>query len=994
MSARKICFLLILSLCMATAAFAQLSTGSIAGTVKDPSGAIIPGVTVTLSSPGVIGGNQEAVTNERGTYQFTRLVPGKYSVKAELAGFRPSGLENLTVNADVTVRADFSLEVGNVSDAVTVTGESPLLDTTSALNQSVLDRSTLDKLPTGHDLWSIGRTVPGVNVTTYDVGGNQSFQQYTPTVHGSGGADNKYAIDGLDVAWAGGAGTVMVYFDPNMFEEVNYQTGNISAENRQGGVVMNMVTKTGTNKFHGSFMFTGTNQSLQADNLKSSALKTNLAKQIPAVVLAANPNIRPGQQIQSLFDTAASLSGPVVRDKFWFTSTFKISSLNQFVLGNYNPNGTQGVDDNRITNGTVKLSYQVTPKSQLHYTYSRNLKYRFHRRTATFQEDAASRFQDQWADIHQLKWTSTLSSRIIADAGVSLQVGPSPYLPKPDALAAAAKGLFPKTDQATGASTVMNTNYSSQPQYRLSSNYNVSYFAGAHDLKFGYQLNRIFTHTRTWSVVDPTKAPLPGPFSARYNTAADGTVTGNQVTLYNYPSDPHSFLQEHGFFAQDKWSVTRRLTLNLGIRFDRLNAWVPPQCQPDTLFVPGQCFKEIRDPDIPTLFSTAPRFSFIYDVTGDGKMAIKGSANVYHTGLASGYPDLVNPYGTASNAVTWTDANKDLLPQPSEIAYNFVTRTTSNGTGWDFNTNNFYDKNLKRPYSVEYNIGVQREFPGGVVVAATYIHRDLWRTMGSENIALNEASYDPIDVTLPANPDIGFAAQPMKIYNIKSALQTLQTCTGFVSPATLNKCQLTANHSDRGEWFNGLDITVNKRMSSRWQVAGGLSYGSDQSRVPYRRDNPNLNIFAGGPTSVNIPWSFKSSGIYRAPLGFELATSFSRFSGTPELPTYTIQKNTSCSAIQLCVAGLTATSLTVNTALRGNTSKPDVQLLDLSIGREFRMAEKGLRISPKMEIFNLMNSDTVTARSTNITGTAQNTYLNPSAILSPRMFKLAMQLNF
>jgi hypothetical protein len=164
--------------------------------------------------------------------------------------------------------------------------------------------------------------------------------------------------------------------------------------------------------------------------------------------------------------------------------------------------------------------------------------------------------------------------------------------------------------------------------------------------------------------------------------------------------------------------------------------------------------------------------------------------------------------------------------------------------------------------------------------------------------------------------------------------------------------------------------------------------------LPYRRDNPNLNIFAGGPTSANIPWSFKATGIYRAPLGFELATSFSRFSGTPETPSYTIQKSTSCSATQLCIAALTPTSLTVNTALRGNTSKPDVQLLDLSIGREFRISEKGLRVSPKMEIFNLMNADTVTSRSTNITGTGQNTYLNPNAILSPRMLKLAMQLNF
>src|SRR5215467_6608249 len=153
MSWRRMCLLAVLIACTTIPAFSQAATGGIAGTVKDSTGAVIPGVTVSLSNPGVIGGNQETVTNEQGRYQFTRLVPGTYSVKAELTGFRPSQLNNLNIAADFTARGDMTLEVGNVADQVTVTGESPLLDTTSALNQSVLDRATLDSIPTGHDLW-------------------------------------------------------------------------------------------------------------------------------------------------------------------------------------------------------------------------------------------------------------------------------------------------------------------------------------------------------------------------------------------------------------------------------------------------------------------------------------------------------------------------------------------------------------------------------------------------------------------------------------------------------------------------------------------------------------------------------------------------------------------------------------------------------------------------------------------------------------------------
>jgi len=969
--------ILISIFCMAMPAFAQLSTGSIAGTVKDSTGAVIPGVSVTLSNPGVIGGNQEAVTTERGTYQFTRLVPGTYSVKAELSGFRPAALANLVVNADVTVRADMTLEVGNVSDTVTVTGESSLLDTTSALNQAVLDRKTLDSLPTGHDLWSIGRTVPSVTVSgTYDVGGNKSFQQYTPMVHGSVGSDNKYAIDGLDVAWAGGAGTVMVYFDPDMFEEVNYQVGNLSAESRQGGVVMNMVTKTGTNNFHGSFMFTGTNKSLQGNNL-SPSLTDQLRKQIPAKVLTANPNITPGQQILGLFDTAASLSGPIFKDKFWFTGTYKISSLNQYLLGNYNPNGTQGIDDNRIINGTFKLSYQLSHSSQLHYLYSRNLKHRFHRRNNSYQEDAATLFQDQWADIHQLKWTNTISSKIVADAGVSLQVGPSPYLPKPEALTAAAAGQFPKYDTATQAYTVMLSDYSKVPQYRVASNFNLSYFAGGHEIKFGYQFGRLMLRNEDWSIIDPVKGPLPGPFLARYNNGKP-----QDVQLLNYPVDSKVFSQEHGFFVQDKWAVTRKLTLNPGIRFDAVSAWVPKLCQPTTALVNGQCFSELNDPAIPKFFNAAPRFSFIYDVAGDGRTAIKGSASIYHVGIDSTYPQRINPYSTAMNTVTWNNTANDGIPHPNELGFDFATKTTTNGTGFSFGNTNAYDSKLKRPFSVEYSAGVQHEFPGGFVATGTYYRRDQWRTFDFVNTALPLSSYDPINVTIPEN------GQKVTIYNIKPALQGLNSCTGA------GACKLWGNHSDRGEYYNGMDLTVNKRLSNSWQMMAGLTLNSTQSRLlpvsAYSSDNgindPNLNLFNGGPSLNNVPVLFKASGVYNAPFGVQVAGNFQSFSGNPEQTTYQITRS--------LVPNLTLTSLTIPLAKRGATSLPAVRMVDLSLGREFRFTEGRIRVAPKIEFFNLNNSAAITKRSVQLNGTIANAYLNPSQVLNPRMIRLGLQTNF
>src|SRR5439155_4281843 len=137
--------------------------GAIGGSVADASGAVLPGVTVTLANAqGSVGGRQVTTTDERGAYQFIRLVPGTYSVKAELSGFRPAEQRDIVVNADVTARADLKLEIGTLSEGVTVSGEAPLLDTTSALRQTVLSRDVLNAMPNRFDVWSVAKVLAAV----------------------------------------------------------------------------------------------------------------------------------------------------------------------------------------------------------------------------------------------------------------------------------------------------------------------------------------------------------------------------------------------------------------------------------------------------------------------------------------------------------------------------------------------------------------------------------------------------------------------------------------------------------------------------------------------------------------------------------------------------------------------------------------------------------------------------------------------------------------
>src|SRR5712692_8886608 len=360
--------------CSTPPVFAQ-GVGAIGGTITDSSGAVLPGATVTLSNPrGSIGGNQEAVTDARGAFQFIRLVPGTYTVKAELEGFRSAVQENIVVNADVTARVDLKLEIGTLSEGVTVKGESPLLDTTSALKQTVLSREVLDSLPNRIDVWSVARVIPSVVLSKVDVGGSESFLQSTATVHGSNN-ENGYLIDGMDVSNLDGNGSgAVLYLDPYAFQETNYQTsGGGTAVTQKGGLLFNMVTRTGTNQLHGGAMFNGANRGLGSTNY-SPELRTQLLAAVPALALAANPNIVPGADILKIYDVGAWLAGPIVRDKVWFSFSAHDQRLDQYLLGSYNPDGTQVLDDNLMWTTSAKLAWQVTQNAQL--SYFNNLQYK------------------------------------------------------------------------------------------------------------------------------------------------------------------------------------------------------------------------------------------------------------------------------------------------------------------------------------------------------------------------------------------------------------------------------------------------------------------------------------------------------------------------------------------------------------------------------------------------------------------------------------------
>lgn len=931
-----------------TPARAQLQVGNIAGTVQDATGAVIPGVTVTLMNPSIIGGNQTAVTDERGQYRFSRLVPAAYSVKAELTGFQKAQRENIVVNAEVTARVDLTLQVGNFADTVTVTGEAPLLDTTSALHQQVLDRELRNTIPTGGDLWSLSRLVPGAITGNYDIGGNQSFQQTGITVHGNPGSEKKFAIDGLDVTWAGGAGSTALYYDVGMFEEVNYQVGAISAENAQGGVVMNMVTRTGTNDFHGDFYFWGTNSRLQSDNL-TPELKKDLLAAIPQRVKDVNPSLSPRTKILGLFDSNLSLSGPVIKNKLWWTASGKLNSLNQLVTGSYNADGTQAVDDNRIWNASGKLSYQMNSANALHFSYNRNQKNRYHRRSENFTEDRASHLQDQPGYVTQLKWTSTLNSRTVLDGSVGYSVIFFPTRQEPDVK----QGDISMFDITTTTLRFAAATYSFRPADRGSVSFNASFFVRKHELKTGYQWNRSMEHALTWSSSDPT--PLQARFRNEFRDAVE-------VREYSTPNESHSYLRENAWFIQDKWQPTKKLTVNMGLRLQKTIGYMPAECSAGNVFVPRQCFPVIRN--VPDWIDLAPRLSLVYDLFGNGRTAIKASANHYNRSISITFPRAVSGNGTANRTVAWADRNNDKIPQISELDHNLAP-------AFDFGNTNRYAPGIKRPTSDEYSIEVQQQLPLDLVLSASYNRRDNWRGIESTNVSIPRSAFDPVDITIP--DAFGIASKKVTIWNVQPA---------FFS----RRDNLMENASARDTYYNGIDITATKRMSHHFMLLSGLSLGSNKNRKGGNYNDPNTNWFPGTVVAENVPVSFKVAGNFELPGGIGISGNLQHFTGKPERRTYQV---TRAMVTQQTGKSLTPTSVTIDLAARGTDTLPDTNLLDISIRRTFKFAER-YKLDPHLDIFNIINSNAIQSRVTDVSGS----YHRVSEILSPRMFRIGFNMFF
>ena len=905
------------------AAWAQSASG-LAGVVRDPSGAVLPGVTVEATSPSLIEGTRSTVSDSNGAFQITDLRPGDYVVTFTLPGFRTVRRDGIRLSASFTATVNVEMAVGQLEETITVSGASPLIDVRNSVAQSVMSREVLDTIPSGKDPFAVGQLIAGVTTNTPDVGGTQIMQQPTLQVHGSSNNDNVFMVDNVQIQHIGfGGNQTGFYFNDGLMDEISYQTSSLPAEAPVGGVQINMIPRDGGNQFHGGAFATGANSSMQSDNLDDELVALGFRAQ---------------NRVDTVYDVNLTLGGPVLQNRLWFFTTLRRWGANNFLGNTFTASGEQALDDQRLTDATLRLTTQLTPRNKLTVHYDRSIKWRGHRPNnwinASINEPISSVVQTTGLNyIGEVKWSSPISNKLLAEAAVftlpvnynlSFQPDAGPdTVATFDQIQSVIRGVSPRQD----INTARMWTYSAF----------MSYVTGAHNFKTGIQV-------RT------------GDSQELFETRSDivqvvNNGAPNSVRLVNNPSGHKESGVNTGVYVQDSWTFGR-VTINPGLRYERFVMTIPAQSAGAGRWVPAREFAEQEN--IVNWNTFSPRFGMSWDVFGDGRTAVKGGLSRYDRLAGITIVQPLNQKNIAFQTCPWTDTNTDLFAQEDEIAFARCTGSLQPSLG-------FVDPDLKRPYQWEYNVSVQRQVGERTSVMLAYFGRKFWDLYTTVNDAVPSTAYSPVTITNP------LTNEPMTVYN--------------QDPTTRGQVRnVLKTIPDLSQRYHGVEVQFTTRIT-RANVFGGFTIGNnygDQDSGDL--NNPNNRINNKGDIGFDAPYQIRAGGSYVLPWDVRVSGSLRSSSGLPQTRTYVVT-----TAI---VPGLTQVTQNVQVAERGEYRYPWINLLDVRLAKTFRFG--ATIIEPTMDLFNVFNNNAVT----NAVQTIGTSLGRPSAIVMGRLVRLGGRISF
>jgi hypothetical protein len=923
-------------------ASAQTQRGSIDGKVVDNTGAVLPGVTVTVTGSLLITPQTEA-TDATGRYVFVNLLPGTYDLTYSIQGFRTLVRQGIIVSVGRTTTIDLNLEMAGVEETVTVVGDSPAVDVRSTNVATNLDQALIQEVPTSRDIWSLLQTqAPQLVLNREDVGGSEGGLQAVFSSKGATWHQNTYSVNGVVTTDPAATGATMYYFDYDSFEEVQVSTGSHTAEVAAPGVYLNVVIKSGGDTFQGGASYYYENSSLTSDNLDQELIDQGVTR---------------GSAINLYSDFTAQLGGPIVKDKLRFFTSWRDWRIHRDVV-NF-PLG----ENTDIFSGLGSVTWQINPRNEVTGLFTRQTYLKPRRGTENGIFDPTSTWiEDDVFDIAQGTWHSSISDDTLLDARVSYSSIVFPLLPQEDAIEA---GNY---DLGTGAYSRANAfGYFDQNRDRLSINGAVTRFVsdlhGNHQFKFGAEYQDAGEEFEEFYVRD----------IATYTV--DGVPSFVDFRKSNFTAANR--FHEFNLFAQDSWTANDRLTVNLGLRFSATRGFTPAQGAPAGTYFPAADFPE---QDVLSWNSLAPRLGFIYDIRGDGRHALKASYGRYHHVVSTGFIGTVNQNGGAGRYHVWNDRNGDTIYQDGEEG---ELLSTSGGT------TNQVDPDLGQPHTDEFIVGVDNEIFEQTRLSVNFAYRKKTNLVALVNTgAPDDTAWVSVPALDPGRDGIAGTGDDatISVFNRR--------------PGFTDRFLETNPEGFEGD-FKGLEIVFQRRFDEHWQFLGSYAisqstlsrtaivngeYGGEEEgagSVGFSPGgtgafvSPNAGINNNGESDFfDRTHSIRMVGSYEiSRIGVTLAGTYKHQTGTPYGRILTLTEDANGNAFNQGNVSLFAEP-------RETFRFPSINNVDFRAAKSFFVGRNRLEFI--FDVFNVFNSNVVTNFNVN---TGEGVFQHPLNVYGPRVVR-------
>jgi hypothetical protein len=996
-------------LVLPVSAFAQ---ASIAGVVKDTSGAVLPGVSVEASSPALIEKVRTVATDGNGEYRIVDLRPGTYTVTFSLTGFGAVKREGIELSGSFAATVSVEMKVGAVEESVTVSAQSPIVDVQSTTSQRVLTKEIIDSLPTGRSHLDQIVLIPGAmssqgssRGTLMDVGGTNNMQNTLISIHGGRQSDTRLMYDGVRIGNIAGEGEWTNYVpDQGAAQEFAVDYAAISAEQMTSGLRVNIIPKTGGNRFSASMFATYVNNSWQTSNVSSDLTAQGLG----------TPN-----RMKQAYDYNPSGGGPIMKDKLWFYASARFMDNESYTAGTYvnknagdptkwlyDPDSSrQSVFFIKQNMGGARLTYQATPKNKFGIYYdsqSRN----WNDGVVNVSPESMTMWRFPRLGVGQLSWTSPMTSRLLLEGRLSIKpesfydgADGSGGLPGLTPNRAFYMTMIPVIDQVSGrfyrapAANGQASIYGETNQDIRTAAASMAYVTGTHSFKVGF--------ADTWAsasgVTDDNTSNVTYTFAG-----STPTLITERTTPYTTYSNVKA---ELGIFAQDTWTV-RRLTLTGGIRYDYLAGYFPEQHFGPARFAPT---RDITLPYSQTLSwkDITPRLGASYDLFGTGKTALKVSLGRY---VQASVATINSPFSQLSNLVTrsWNPSGApgspnyytpqcDLFnPQKngdcgtiSNLAFGQVGVATTN-----------YDPKVfdawgARPYNWGFSSVIQHELRPGLGVEVGYFRSWYGNFQVTDNLATAASNYTQYSIPAPLDPRLPGGGG----YTINGLYNLNPDKVG----QTNNYVTFADNFGSMIEHTNYVDFSVNARPREGVLLQGGVStgrtsvdacqvranlpefvftaYGVDQQAYTINTTNPYCHIDGNFLTQV------KMLGTYTVPRAdVQLSGAFQSVPGFPILANYVATNAIIIPSLGRPLSG-NAANATVGLVSSGTMYNDRANQLDLRIGKFLRFG--GARVNVSLNVYNVMNANPVLLQNNNFAF-----WQTPQKIMDARLYKVSAQFDF